>query len=178
MDCGLVKMIKIVIPVLTMMLIMSCVSMDEGNEEVIYDAKEVINYLALGDSYTIGQGVEEKQRWPNQLSEKLHESNFEVDSLKIIAQPGWTTSNLIEGIEHVEMGTYDLVSLLIGVNNQYQNQPFTTFETEFNILLNKSLEFAGDTKRVFVVSIPDYGVTPFGSSYSEGIRQEIDLYNE
>ena len=76
------------------------------------------------------------------------------------------------------MGTYDLVSLLIGVNNQYQNQPFTTFETEFNILLNKSLEFAGDTKRVFVVSIPDYGVTPFGSSYSEDIRQEIDRYNE
>ena len=77
-----------------------------------------------------------------------------------------------------EIGSYNLVSLLIGVNNQYQKQSFSIFESEFDELLEQSIEIAGDAKRVFVVSIPDYGVTPFGSSNSEVIGQEIDMYND
>lgn len=140
--------------------------------------KEEINYLALGDSYTIGQGVEEHQRWPNQLIEKLKSNNYLVDKTGIIAKTGWTTRNLLDAIEENDVENYNLVSLLIGVNNQYQNQPFTMFTSDFDLLLSKSIEIAGGSSRVFVVSIPDYGVTPFGSSNSEKIGMEIDMYNQ
>jgi lysophospholipase L1-like esterase len=165
----------------------SCADEQSKNEEVIDNpdieivedpsTNEAIRFLALGDSYTIGQGVFIYQRWPNQIRQKLGLLNYTIDSLKIIAQTGWTTNNLLNSIENTEISGFNLVSLLIGVNNQFQNKPFSTFETEFNILLNKSIEFAGDINRVFVVSIPDYGVTPFGSSNSESIAEDIDMYN-
>lgn len=136
-----------------------------------------IKYLALGDSYTICQNVSEGGRWPNQLKEKLKDNNFEVEKTDIIAQTGWTTSNLITAINNASPEDYNLVSLLIGVNNQYQNQPFTIFQTEFDQLLTTSINIAGNKDRVFVVSIPDYGVTPFGSANSQTIGQEIDQYN-
>lgn len=104
--------------------------------------------------------------------------NYDIDSLKIIAQTGWTADNLLQLIDNTEISEFNLVSLLIGVNNQFQNQAFATFETEFNLLLNKSIDFAGNVNKVFVVSIPDYGVTPFGSSNSQSIGEEIDMYNE
>ena len=137
-----------------------------------------INYLALGDSYTIGQGVEEPQRWPNQLSEKLEENGYEVGMTKIIAQTGWKTSDLLNAIPDTISVDYNLVSLLIGVNNQFGGQPFEIFNTEFDLLLNKSIELAGGKERVFVLSIPDYGVTPFGTNNSEQIAQDIDMYND
>ena len=181
-DCQKIKMgdrrLKKAILALLLILIISCD--EKENKEIIevQTTNEVINYLALGDSYTIGQGVEEFQRWPIQLGEKIEELNYDVDEIKIIARTGWTTSNLLQAIENTEIGKFNLVSLSIGVNNQFQNQSFTKFETEFDILLNKSIEFAGDINNVFVVSIPDYGVTPFGRSNSESIGKEIDRYNE
>ena len=138
---------------------------------------ENLQYLALGDSYTIGEGVAEELRWPNQLAEKLAGVNIEVTKVEIIAKTGWTTRDLLNGIEARSPGKHDLVSLLIGVNNQYQKKPFEQFENEFGILLDQAIELAGSKDKVFVVSIPDYGVTPFGSGDPEGIGKEIDRYN-
>lgn len=114
--------------------------------------------MALGDSYTIGESVEESDRWPNQLSEKLRKNGFEVET-EIIAKTGWRTDELLHAItssKNLGIG-YDMVSLLIGVNNQYQGLPFAQYQEEFVNLLKTSIALAsGDTNRVFVVSIPDY----------------------
>lgn len=143
------------------------------------DTKEPINYLALGDSYTIGQGVEIVERWPNQLVQKLRLNEIRVDRLDIIAQTGWRTNNLINAIEANNPQNFNLVSLLIGVNNQFSNINFDVFMVEFDELIQQSIQIAGNNNRVFVVSIPDYGVTPFGSSWGnpEQIASELDLYN-
>jgi lysophospholipase L1-like esterase len=141
--------------------------------------QEPIKYLALGDSYTIGQGVEESERWPNQLIVELETNDFTVENSEIIAQTGWRTSNLINAIDNSNPQDFNLVSLLIGVNNQFNNQNFDVFISEFNELLQKSISIAGNSGRVFVVSIPDYGVTPFGNSWGnpEQIASELDAYN-
>ena len=159
------------------LIISSC----NGQETQVTIQKEEIpqpiSYLALGDSYTIGQGVQEAQRWPNQLVDTLRKLEYEVENLKIIATTGWTTSNLLAAMDEEESFDYNMVSLLIGVNNQYQKKDFALYEEEFVTLLNRSIEIAGSKDRVFVVSIPDYGVTPFGSSNSETIGKELDAYN-
>jgi acyl-CoA thioesterase-1 len=141
-----------------------------------------INYLALGDSYTIGQSVCETCRFPEQLKSSLKsiypQSNF---SLKIIATTGWTTTNLISAINTQNPdSSYDLVTLLIGVNNQYQGRDFSIYEKEFPQLVTKSIALAkGDKKNVIVLSIPDYAYTPFGkmSMNQEKISTEINQYN-
>jgi acyl-CoA thioesterase-1 len=138
---------------------------------------DIVKYLALGDSYTIGQGVSEEERWPNQLSSKLIVNNYAVLYTDIVAQTGWTTNDLINAVNNYDLQEYNLVSLLIGVNNQYQNLDFDEFQIEFDSLLNMSINIAGNYKRLFVVSIPDYGVTPFGEPNSEQIAEEIDMYN-
>ena len=135
-----------------------------------------VKYLALGDSYTIGQGVEENERWPNQLSAQLESNGIDVQKTQIIAQTGWKTSDLLNGIADSTLNDYDLISLLIGVNNQFWSQPFDVFQTEFDSLVNLAIEAVGK-ERIFIVSIPDYGVTPFGSSNSENIANDIDMYN-
>ena len=135
-----------------------------------------VKYLALGDSYTIGQGVEENERWPNQLSAQLESNGIGVQKTQIIAQTGWKTSDLLNGIADSTLNDYDLISLLIGVNNQFWSQPFDIFQTEFDSLVNIAIEAVGKD-RIFIVSIPDYGVTPFGSSNSENIANDIDMYN-
>lgn len=137
-----------------------------------------IRYLALGDSYTIGQGVEATQRWPNQLSEKLVENGFEVTNTTIIAKTGWKTDDLLKGIADTLLTDYNLVSLLIGVNNQFWGQSVEQFSSEFDALLNKSIMLSGSQQRVFVLSIPDYGVTPFGSRNREQIALKLDEYND
>lgn len=134
-------------------------------------------FLALGDSYTIGQGVPKDDRWPIQLQGRLTEFDKSISEVDIIAQTGWTTSNLLNGIENNAPVNHDIVSLLIGVNNQFQGVPFAVFENEFDSLLSIAGNLAGGMERVFVVSIPDYGVTPFGSNNSEQIAKEIDNYN-
>lgn len=131
-------------------------------------------FLALGDSYTIGESVTEAERWPNQLAAKL-----EIAQPRIIATTGWRTDNLKDAIEAANLKPeYDLVSLLIGVNNQYQGKPMAVFEREFEELLQTSIKLAqGKKKNVFVVSIPDYGYTPFGKAKQEKISTELDQYN-
>lgn len=135
-----------------------------------------INYLALGDSYTIGERVDESQRWPNQLRDQLEENGYKIEKPDIIAQNGWSTSDLLEAIPNTPAEEYNLVSLQIGVNNQFRNLSFSIFVNEFDALLEKSIAF-GAKGRVFVLSIPDYGVTPFGRNNREQIGLEIDAYN-
>ena len=140
------------------------------------------NYLALGDSYTIGQSVYETCRFPEQLRKKLVELNPKnTYSSKVIARTGWTTADLISAINAENPASnYDLVTLLIGVNNQYQNRPFSLYENEFPELVNKAISLAkGDKSNVIVVSIPDYAFTPVGkqSSNPSKISAEIDNYN-
>ena len=138
------------------------------------------NLLALGDSYTIGESVCETCRFPEQLKDSL-KLNFDSEisfTLKIIARTGWTTSNLINAIETENIeNNYDLVTLLIGVNNQYQNRPFSLYETEFPELVNTAISKAkSDKNNIIVVSIPDYAFTPFCNGNSN-ISTEIDQYN-
>lgn len=146
------------------------------------NAPKQLNYLALGDSYTIGQSVCTTCRFPEQLRKKLGDINPKnTYTSKIIATTGWTTTNLISAINTENPSTnYDLVTLLIGVNNQYQNRPFSVYESEFPELVNKAIALArGDKLNVIVVSIPDYAFTPFGQQTSNPskISTEIDQYN-
>jgi len=141
------------------------------------------NYLALGDSYTIGTGlVNENDNYPKQLVDSLNGKHPEFDGAdpRIIARNGWTTGDLLFATDTAKIDTtYQLVSLLIGVNNQFQERPIDEYSEEFEILLNRAIQYANnDTSRVFVLSIPDYGVTPFGSSNAEEIAEEIDMFND
>lgn len=140
-----------------------------------------IRFLALGDSYTIGQSVPAQMRWPVQMLDSLELRGFEADTLRIIATTGWRTDNLINAIRNkdLELENYNLVSLLIGVNNQYQNRPFSQYVTEFPALLDSAIRYAGgNSSKVFVVSIPDYAYTPFGQNQDpEEITMELDEYN-
>ncbi|MGE0590892.1 MAG: SGNH/GDSL hydrolase family protein [Cyclobacteriaceae bacterium] len=139
-----------------------------------------LKYLALGDSYTIGESVAENERWPVQLAEQLRAKGFEIDKPRIIATTGWRTDNLKNGINIAQIKeTYDLVSLLIGVNNQYQGKPVDQYAIEYEDLLKTAVGLAGgDKEKVFVVSIPDYGFTPFGKPKQEKISKELDEFNE
>jgi acyl-CoA thioesterase-1 len=149
---------------------------------IVKTLDHTINYLALGDSYTIGQSVCANCKFPEQLQQSLKNTNTSnIYSLKVIAQTGWTTTNLISGINNQNLTpNYDLVTLLIGVNNQFQNKAFSLYEKEFPELVNKSIAFAkGDKNKVIVVSIPDYAFTPYGqgSGNPAKISTEIDNYN-
>jgi len=139
-----------------------------------------IKYLALGDSYTKGESVAREQSFPYLLKNSLEkEGKIKVEKLQVIAQTGWTTTNLLSAINNTKIeDTFDLVTLLIGVNNQYQKVPIAVYETEFVQLLNKAIALAsGDKNKVAVISIPDYGATPFGADDAENIGKEIDRYN-
>jgi acyl-CoA thioesterase I len=140
-----------------------------------------LNYLALGDSYTIGESVAESGRWPVQLVTQLKGKGLQINDAQIIAKTGWTTSELNMAIDKAApTSDYDLVSLLIGVNNQYRGLSASSFKPEFEALLERAIGFAGgDKSKVFVVSIPDYGVTPFGQTRNPAkIAKELDEYNE
>ena len=139
---------------------------------------ESLFYLALGDSYTIGESVAANERYPVQLGIRLvpDPANKEV---RIIAQTGWTTGDLASALDTTTdlRASYDLVSLLIGVNNQYQGRSLENYAVEFRGLLERAIEFAGNaTGRVFVVSIPDYAYTPYGGG-NPMISEEIDAFN-
>lgn len=151
---------------------------DEPIEDT--NSKKNLKILSLGDSYTIGESVCEKCKFPEQLKDSiLKEFGSETTiELKVIAKTGWTTTSLIAAID-AENSTsdYDLVTLLIGVNNQYQRRDFSIYETEFPRLVNEAIKAANNDKQnVIVVSIPDYAFTPFGRGNST-ISTEIDNYN-
>jgi lysophospholipase L1-like esterase len=139
-----------------------------------------LTYLALGDSYTIGESVAESERWPVQLVTKLSDKKVTVQSPKIIATTGWRTDQLKAAIEADKelLDSYDMVSLLIGVNNQFQGKTVESFEPEFEELLQKAIALAGGhNDKVFVVSIPDYGKTPAGAKKEAEIEKELKTYN-
>ncbi len=142
--------------------------------------KKKIKILALGDSYTIGQGVVDSLRFPNQVAQMLIDSNYSIEKTKIIAQTGWRTDNLIDAIRLAADTTfYDIVTLLIGVNNQYQSRNIETYKVEFQQLINTSLVFTKNkSKNVIVISIPDYGFSPYGTSNRNKISSEINQYND
>ncbi|KAB8155282.1 SGNH/GDSL hydrolase family protein [Kordia sp. TARA_039_SRF] len=170
----------------------SC-TLDDGlpempiQEPLVSDEEPVVpqlyQILSLGDSYTIGQSVCETCRFPVQLKDSLVATFPVVDSfsVEVIAQTGWTTTSLLNAIESENpTNNYDLVTLLIGVNNQFQGRPFSLYETEFPALVTKAISFAkGDAENVIVLSIPDYAYTPFGQAFGnpDVTSQEIDAYN-
>ncbi|MDB2493246.1 SGNH/GDSL hydrolase family protein [Flavobacteriaceae bacterium] len=138
--------------------------------------------IALGDSYTIGQSVCESCRFPAQLKDSLQTRYTTLDTfnLEIIAQTGWTTTNLKNAISSANPpNDFDLVTLLIGVNNQYQNKPFELYETEFIELVDTAISLVGgNASKLIVVSIPDYAYTPFGqASNALNISTQLELYN-
>jgi lysophospholipase L1-like esterase len=149
--------------VAALMLLASCTSMQNPR------------YLALGDSYTIGESVAAEERFPMQLARELH-----LGEPQIIAKTGWTTDELNAAIDAANVqGTFDLVTLLIGVNNQYRGRDAEQYRGEFAALLQRAIGFAGgNAQRVVVVSIPDWGVTPFAEGRDRvQIAREIDRYN-
>ena len=137
-------------------------------------------YLALGDSYTIGESVKEAERFPNQLADSLKADGIKIGTVKIVARTGWTTDELESGITAAGLtntDTFSMVSLLIGVNNQYRGRSVDDYKPGFTALLQRAIKFAGGKKeRVIVVSIPDYAYTPFGGG-RQSISEGIDKYN-
>lgn len=143
--------------------------------------KNLFTYLALGDSYTIGEAVPGESTFPFQLIQKLRESGLKINDPEIIAQTGWTTDELIEAINKKnDTSSYDLVTLLIGVNNQYRGYPMEVYRKEFAELLKRSITYAGGKKgNVLVLSVPDWGVTPYGKEKGNitDVSREIDAFN-
>lgn len=155
------------------LLMCSCVSQPKKGSQSL-------SYLALGDSYTIGESVAVGERWPIQLVNKLNKQNYTIPTPQIIAKTGWRTDNLLSAIKKELSSTaeYDLVSLLIGVNNEFQGKPITEYETELKTLLTKAIKHCKYGKKgVFVLSIPDYGATPYGKPRAAAIGAAIDEWN-
>ncbi len=136
--------------------------------------------LSLGDSYTVGEAVAEEERWPVHLAGLLREGGIEVELPRIIARTGWTTMDLRAALNDAQLDPpYDLVTLLIGVNNQYQGRSLEEYREGFAALLEQAIDLAGtDASRVVVLSIPDYGVTPFaGEMDVAAISAELEQFN-
>jgi lysophospholipase L1-like esterase len=144
------------------------------------EARRQYHYLALGDSYTIGESVSEDQRWSVQLAQMLRTKGYDIRNPVTIARTGWTTGELITAINSTtQQQSYDLVTLLIGVNNQYRGQTLETYRQEFRQLLQTAIRNGkNEANRVIVLSIPDWGVTPFAANRDRGkIAAEIDAFN-
>lgn len=164
---------------------LSCQLNDEksNNSSFINDentSNSIKTFLALGDSYTIGQSVADSLRWPNQLVKTLNKEETKLEAPKIIAQTGWTTDELLTAINAANIKVkYDYVSLLIGVNNQYRGRSVENFEPEFIKLINRAIAMTNNgATRVFVLSIPDWGAMPFAKGQDRSrITTEINAYN-
>jgi lysophospholipase L1-like esterase len=181
-DKMLLKNLKLVSYYLIFLLLLGCSSTSTIQDDFQENApikSTAIKILSLGDSYTIGQSVCEKCRFPEQLKDSLQQRNTNLDvSLQVIARTGWNTKNLINAIDNQNLeADFDLVTLLIGVNNQFQRIPFSTFENEFSVLIEKATKAANSQKeKLIVLSIPDYAFTPFGRDNTT-ISEEIETYN-
>lgn len=170
--------VKFVIILLLQTSISGCINETKVVKSDMTEKKAT--YLALGDSYTIGESVADTLRWPVQLSGRLHSAGINISEPIIIARTGWTTGELIQGITDAGLsGSFDLVSLLIGVNNQYRGGDPEIFRNEFVDLIEISKELCNvNSQNLFVLTIPDWGVTPFASGRDiPGISREIDLFN-
>jgi acyl-CoA thioesterase-1 len=165
------------------------VSCESNNEEILQldddipeDTNSIpknIKILSLGDSYTIGESVCEKCKFPEQLKERLIEvSEKDITfNLQVIARTGWTTTSLIDAIENENISSdFNLVTLLIGVNNQYQRKDFSLYQTEFPVLVSNAIRAASNKNNLIIISIPDYAFTPVGKA-DENVSEEIDMYN-
>jgi lysophospholipase L1-like esterase len=141
-----------------------------------------MHYLALGDSYTIGEGVDAAGSWPVQLAHALRNDGIALADPRVIATTGWTTDELAAAIDAAEpLGQFDFVSLAIGVNNQYRGRSVAQYRDEFAALLERAIAFAGGrADRVLVLSIPDWGITPFAREQGQDAAQvarELDAHN-
>ncbi|QWX83220.1 SGNH/GDSL hydrolase family protein [Cellulophaga sp. HaHaR_3_176] len=166
-------------------LFFSCSSTENIATQNIYETSNstaAYHYLALGDSYTIGESVSKKNSFPLQLDTSLEDNLDTIVNTEIIATTGWRTDNLLKAIESGSIrDNYDLVTLLIGVNNQFQRTPFDQYKKEFTELIEKSIALTNENiENVIVISIPDYAYTPYAQSGSnrEQISKEINLYND
>ena len=158
-----------------LLLSLTCIS---AHSQMLTKARPV-KFLALGDSYTIGESVAELQRWPVQLTQALKADGYTCYNPEILAVTGWRTDDLKNALATSALPKdYNLVSLLIGVNNQYQGKSAADYQTEFEELLDLAIQHGGgDHSRVFVLSIPDYGFTPFGQAQQARTSAEIDTFN-
>lgn len=162
------------------MLIFSCCFLFSFKYHPQKNMPAAHSYLALGDSYTIGESVPSKQNFPNQLVDSLKKNGHDFLEPEIVAKTGWTTDELQAAIDkHHFNPPYDLVTLLIGVNNQYRGRTVEDYAHEFESLLLQAIAFAGGkTEHVVVLSIPDWGATPFAEGRNrEEIAKQIDTYN-
>jgi len=151
-----------------------------NNKDTITKIVGSLNYLALGDSYTIGESVPADESYPYLLASALTAQKHPASSPTIIAVTGWTTDNLINAVSQAGLTgkKYDLVTLLIGVNDQYQHLSQDNYKVKFQQVLNTAINFAGGNKdHVFVLSIPDWGVTPFAAGKGSVISPQIDQFN-
>lgn len=141
-----------------------------------------LSYLALGDSYTIGEGVAANDRWPMQLAKRLRESGIALCDPDVIAQTGWTTDELDAAITDRSPSPHGFVSLLVGVNDQYRGAAVDAYRTRFAALLDRAIALAGGrADRVLVLAIPDWGVTPFGDASGRDatvIATDLDAFND
>lgn len=143
--------------------------------------RHYFSYLALGDSYTIGESVPLHEGFPYQVVQLLRKKGLHFHAPEVVAKTGWTSFELADHILHTQLNEqYDFVSLLIGVNNQYRGLPVADFREDFDYLLKKAIHFAGNKpERVIVLSIPDWGVTPFAAGKdSKAISEAIDNFNQ
>jgi lysophospholipase L1-like esterase len=150
-----------------------------GQPAPAFGPSRAVRFLALGDSYTIGESVAQQDRWPMLLANLLIDHGYATE-VSIIARTGWTTDELWSGIQSGGLSPpYDLVSLLIGVNNQYRGLDLDEYRVGFRLLLGNAIDYAGgDSGRVLVLSIPDWGVTPFAEGREPGkVAREIDQFN-
>ena len=157
--------------------LVSCAHSEE-KKKAIKETNE-LTYLALGDSYTIGESVHSSLRWPVQLSDSLRKRGIPLNHPRIIARTGWTTGDLLAAMDkRLKEEKFDLVSVLIGVNNQYQKRSIEEYEKELREVLQRAINRSiSGVDGVFAVSIPDYGVTPFGAERAEEIAKEIEEFN-
>ncbi len=148
----------------------------------IAQQSESFSYLALGDSYTKGEGVCDTCSFPKQLTAAIEEGFNKKVKLNVIAETGWTTSNLKNTLEYADLGdNNDLVTLMIGVNNQYQGLSYSKFKREFPKIIDQAIAAAqGNPRKVIVLSIPDYAYTPstYGADNQKKVTKDIDKYNE
>tara|TARA_B100000282_G_scaffold97478_1_gene68676 strand:- start:1692 stop:2438 length:747 start_codon:yes stop_codon:yes gene_type:complete len=137
------------------------------------------SFIALGDSYTIGEGVNVEDRWPNQFVNLANENGFDFDQPVIIAETGWKTYDLLDSINQTNFSSkYDYISLLIGVNNQFNSRPIHEFEEDLNKLMDEMNRIKKDDGSIIIISIPDWGYTPFAESVEmSDISEKIDLFN-